>query len=72
MKLTAHKAQIVIEGTEQEASKIGQVAERMVKMDGDLVIVEDGCESGESWVTITYDSRFKTIAEVREIYKDVK
>ena len=72
MKLSAHKGIVVIEGTEKEESKIEAIAEKMVEIDSDLVINDGGAEDGEAWATIGYDSRFMTVKEVKEIYKEAK
>ena len=72
MKLSAYKGQVIIEGKESEYSKIEALADKMVEIDSDLALVEGGCECGESFVTLSYDSSYMTVKEVRETYKQAK
>ena len=72
MRLQISKGHIDLIGTSSDGSLIDDTATEMMEIDTDLDIVSGGDEDGEYWITLAYDSRYLTIAEVKEIYKRAK
>lgn len=72
MRLQAYKGQINLIGKANEETKIRATAKTMTNINSELVECAEDDYYGEFSITIAYDSRYTTLKEIKDIYKQAK